>query len=278
MKKILVPTDFSETATGALHAAQEIARQSGGTLHLLHVITPVIMPTATLDTTMGYNYSDPAVEQVMTRQLIEQAETQLQELAAASPVPVQTEVRLDQVTAGILETAEQTGAELIVIGSQGEGGTLFGSTHERVVRHSTCPVLSIREAKGRFSPQHIVLATDTEEHTPDIAPAVRQLQQLFGARLHVVTVRTASEAEEHTLQERLRTYAERHHLQDAALHVVTDEDVEEGILHFIDRQRADLVAMTTHGRSALVQLFSGSIAENVIHQGHRPVLTLHIEA
>jgi len=55
-------------------------------------------------------------------------------------------VPFDQIT----RTAEELGADLIIIATHGRTGlkrALLGSTAENVVRHATCPVLVVRERK-----------------------------------------------------------------------------------------------------------------------------------
>jgi nucleotide-binding universal stress UspA family protein len=47
----------------------------------------------------------------------------------------------------ILQVAQESGTDLIVMGAQGRGGlglALFGSTTQQVVRAATCPVLTVR--------------------------------------------------------------------------------------------------------------------------------------
>jgi nucleotide-binding universal stress UspA family protein len=53
--------------------------------------------------------------------------------------------------------------------------------------------------------------------------------------------------------------------------------VSEGITHYAERSHADLVVMLTHGRTGIMHLLQGSIAESVTVQASIPVLTFHPE-
>ena len=56
---------------------------------------------------------------------------------------------------------------------------------------------------------------------------------------------------------------------------VCEGHVAEAILDYADSKHADLIAMSTHGRSGLGRLLMGSVAEKVMHSTKVPVLLVH---
>ena len=70
---------------------------------------------------------------------------------------IRFEVRKNKIYEEIIRVAEEIEADLIVIATEGHNGildALFGSTSEQVLRHSTCPILSIPVAKGVYMPRY----------------------------------------------------------------------------------------------------------------------------
>ena len=137
-KKILCPVDFDDNSIAALDAAANIARESGATLEVLHVIPIVIQPGG-----MPIHVDIYSVEE-------ETAKTELLELAKLHLQGVKYELRttVAQPSAAILHAQRQLGADAIVMGTHGRHGFahfFLGSVAERVVREANCPVLTIRK-------------------------------------------------------------------------------------------------------------------------------------
>lgn len=70
---------------------------------------------------------------------------------------IRFEVRKNRIYEEIIRVAEEIGADLIVIATEGHNGfldALFGSTSEQVLRHSNCPILTIPVAQGVYLPRY----------------------------------------------------------------------------------------------------------------------------
>lgn len=143
LKKILVPTDFSEFSNHALRYGGELARRFDAELHLLHVIDDSITVP---DPLMGAPASDAEI-----RDLQRAAEDALGKLAADAALK---DVRIAPCVVltgspfvGIVRHARENNVDLIVIATHGRTGlahAMLGSTAERVVRKAPCPVLTVR--------------------------------------------------------------------------------------------------------------------------------------
>jgi len=148
LKSILVPVDFSPPSQKALHYALSFAEQFGATLKLLYVVEPAVYPTE-----LGHV---PAEIDRLYQNMHEGARVKLAALAEKQIPPhikAETIVRVGQPHHAITQTAEELGADLIVIATHGYTGlkhAFLGSTSERVVRHAPCPVLTVREREHDF--------------------------------------------------------------------------------------------------------------------------------
>jgi universal stress protein A len=147
--KILVPTDFSRNADQALRFAVPLARQLGGKITLLHAID--------LQVNSGMLSAIPVIN-AMNKSANEDAAHRLDKLARTT-VPAELlekrVVRFAPPHVGIPAAARELKMDLIVISTQGRTGlqhVLLGSTAARVVRHASCPVLTVRPAAGAKVP------------------------------------------------------------------------------------------------------------------------------
>ena len=158
MKNILVPTDFSESATAALDQAAKLARLTGGRLTLLHVlyIDKIRENLLGLDALEHLaraidSPGDPASHSSAGAawRLRDAAQQKLAEAVAAisAPPAVQTAIAEGRPSAEIVAYAAEHGVDLIVMGTHGRGtlGRAFlGSVADNVIRQAACPVMVVR--------------------------------------------------------------------------------------------------------------------------------------
>lgn len=139
---LLVPIDFSENSLRALALAKEVARGSQATLHLLHVVEPVVYPA-------DWSYAQVGFADI-EQELADTSQKELEALATTltgKGFSVQTATRRGRASDEICTYAVESGISIIAIGTHGRSGFehfLFGSTTERVLRKAPCPVLSVR--------------------------------------------------------------------------------------------------------------------------------------
>jgi nucleotide-binding universal stress UspA family protein len=144
IRKILLPTDFSECANYALSYAASLARKFSASIICVHVIEPV-MPA------VGYTgLTEPLPIADLSEQLEESAERELPKIGECDDcagLDIEEVIVHGDASAEIVRVAEERKVDLIVIASHGRTGLgriLFGSTAESIVRHAPCPVLVVK--------------------------------------------------------------------------------------------------------------------------------------
>lgn len=140
VKKILCPTDFSPPAARALDCATQLARHFDADLLLLHVVPPSAYPLRNLGTVTGF----PNLREEIHKRVTDEMAALV---GAVQGVRVRSEIAEGAPHDQILAAAAANGADLIVMATHGHTGlkhALVGSTAERVVRLSECPVLTLR--------------------------------------------------------------------------------------------------------------------------------------
>ena len=151
-QKILVPVDGSPTATRALVAALQMARESGGSLRLLHVIEELAQVIA-YDPYGAYPGDLAKVMRDNGHRVLADARA----VAQAAGVPADerlVEASGERLAEAVVKEATSFGADLIVVGTHGRRGlgrVLMGSGAEQIIRHASVPVLVIRSEASEAS-------------------------------------------------------------------------------------------------------------------------------
>lgn len=135
-QKIMVPLDGSPLAETAIEPAADIARRRDGQIFFVRAYEPAIIPPAALgfvDRDELAKSEREALELYLNKQVIEGIPCHRAVVEGAGADP-------------LLRFAEENDIELIVMTSHGHTGFdrwLFGSVAEKMVRHASCPVLTI---------------------------------------------------------------------------------------------------------------------------------------
>lgn len=149
VRTVLHPTDFSEYSDYAFRLACALARNYGARLVIVHVAMP---PTVYGDEVIPWEPVDCK----------DQAQEHLQRLAAPDPkIKVEHRLLEGEPAAEILRTAEETKADLIVMGTHGRTGVgrlLLGSVAELVVRNAPCPVVTVKMPQRQVAAEQPLLA------------------------------------------------------------------------------------------------------------------------
>lgn len=143
--KVLLPTDGSGEAELASRTAADLAQRTGSELHLVHVGSLVTHGAGS-----GVQVGPlPGVHQdELDRQAEGLLEAEVERMKSSGIEVAEAHLRRGRADEEVIVLAEETGADLIVVGSKGLGGVrraLMGSVSDSVVRHAHCPVTIVRE-------------------------------------------------------------------------------------------------------------------------------------
>lgn len=281
MKTILVPYDFSKDAENAFDFARGLAAITKHHLKLVHVIE---IPTAHSLGTMGGAETGYEMNQVFVLELVERRKKQMEELEELyknDDFSFSTKLILGNPYAGISKEITEIGADLVVMGSKGSSGLeelLIGSNTEKVVRHATCPVITIKDKRDPAKIKKIVFASDFQESSKKVVSKLKKLQEVLQAELYLVKITTPSlfENSRESLK-KIHAFISENELQNVSVEVFNSSSEEEGIVEYAQDIDADMIALATHGRTGFLHLLSGSIAEDVVNHALRPVWTMKVK-
>ena len=143
-RSIVVGTDGSETATEAVKQAVELAAATKAKVELVSAYEPVSNTRLREEATQVPGDMQWAVN---PREDVDATLGEAQEMAANAGVEVQIFARQGDPADAILDVAEETKADLIIVGNKGMTGArrfLLGSVPNKVSHHAPCSVLIIR--------------------------------------------------------------------------------------------------------------------------------------
>ncbi len=281
MKKILVPTDFSKTAAMATDVAFDIAKKSGATVVLLHVIEEATGGSFNVEGQVAYSNM---TDQLFTMKMIDKAKSQMEKVVKDprySSVKVEGELRIGNPFHGMRTIITDHKVDLVVMGTVGLTGLsemLIGSNTEKVLRHASCPVLTIHKKPGAPDFKNIVYATAMSKDEEVFTRILKRTQQIYSSTIHMVRINTPGDFQrDHIVKDYMDKFAKKLGMKNYTINIFNDLTVEEGIIRFADMIDADLISMATHGRSGFAHVIAGSVAEDVASHAKRPVLTFVVK-
>jgi nucleotide-binding universal stress UspA family protein len=143
-RSIVVGTDGSETASEAVRQAVELAKQIGAKIQLVSAYEPVSRARLRQEQAQ---VPDDLQWMVNPREDVDATLEEASDTVRDAGVEVETYARQGDPADAILDVAEETGADLIVVGNKGMTGAkrfLLGSVPNKVSHHAPCSVLIIR--------------------------------------------------------------------------------------------------------------------------------------
>lgn len=282
MKKILVPTDFSEPSYYGLDAAAGLAKKTGAAIHIFNACE-VSNYYYSADTMVTAPPASIMIEG-MNEQLMKTANAKLNNLKKRASlkgikITISCEVT-SNVHNSITAYADSIKADVIIMGSHGAGNLkeiILGSTAERVVRFALKPVIVIpvKPAKGLF--RKIVFASDFAPEAYGIFPFVREIAKINSSEIHLLKINTMDQFSR-TVDDRnlMREFSKKFGGKFVAS-LYNDFMKEEGILNYSREVKADLIAIGTHGKKGLRRFFSEDVSEGIVRLSHIPILIVNLK-
>ncbi len=297
VKNVLFATDFSATSEAALPYATAICRRFGSTLHTVHVLSDagLLMMSGGVDyVSMGTIYEDAHTE----------AKEKLDQLSARfEGIAQRNYVRHGLVWKNLAAIIDENAVDLIVVGTHGRTGLgklLLGSVAEDILRHASCPVLTVgpkvagraklpafptrgRElAPPELELRQIVFATNFAKNAARVAQEAVSLAEDFRARLtliHVMEDYTQLGSRPGPIEDGIRRLREliplNTQLQYVPEIVMEFGSAPERILKAASEREADMIILGARPSAEVgTTHLPWSAANEVIAHAHCPVLTI----
>jgi nucleotide-binding universal stress UspA family protein len=273
MRRILVATDFSDTADTAAKAALFLKRPLDADITLLHAVPYVPGAWAAMVQDASVRSNSRAV-----------ARSELVKLRAALGDPSIAIEAIDggSVAFALADYARKQQADLVITGTHGRTGLmhmLIGSVAELIVRHCPCHVMVVPPGGDErlAQPGRVAIATDFSESALRATRAAADMARALGVGLLLFHVANPSvpigdlsgggggpisEMKRHRWDDlaALRAKDLSAH-EDVTTEVLVDKSAARAIAVVSQRPDVSLVVMGTHGLTGLERMLIGSVAE-----------------
>jgi nucleotide-binding universal stress UspA family protein len=289
---VLVGTDLSESSGFAVRAAAAVASLTGDSLEILYALE-----SADSDAFWRRFVSTPweepkALKKAAKKRLDERLDAEFAD--DFEGLTVRTEVVLDRADDALTHRAESDDIELLVVGKTGRAAltqALLGSTAENVVRSAEVPVWVIPPEVDASDIRRILAPVDLSQASRSNLKESAEWARVFDAELTVLhslsppasslnpgeIEATSGDLDHYRFEGRQRLeefVASTLGAQHSAQLKLTLEAPFSAILETADDIDADLLVMSTHGRSGLSRLLMGSTTAKVLRRTERPLLTV----
>ena len=275
MKKILVPTDFSECAQNATEVAISLAKKFDAELHLYHYLHIPIDWTH-LDFAQNSIYPDVSKQK-------KQAEDQLHLLATEvekEGVTCIVHLNFDNSNEAITKFARASKIDFIVMGSHGAKGAkelFIGSNAQIVVRNAEIPVLIIKNKVQSFIVPDVLFVSDFRAEMIHPFENVVNFAETMGAKIHLLHINTPSDFKRTwVIEERMESFIAIASKHLGSVKILDAQFFEEGLQHYCEEYLTGVIAIATHHRKGLSRAFVGSLTETIVNHVEVPVMSFPI--
>lgn len=276
IKKIMVPTDFSDTSKMALAHAAFLARLINAELLLVHVLA--------FDP-FYFEIPEPVMVIQDHAKLDKFIDDKLLELAKGIEEEYGIKPRYftstGKVANEIMTLAQKEKTDLIVMGTHGAKGfeeLFIGSNAHKLTELAPCPVLTVQAHAMKPGFSNIVLPIDRSLHSREKVSLATNLAKVYGAKIHILGL--LSDSEEENGYDKLQIVLDQvqHAVESTSVgytrHTVKGTHLAAEALKYATNVNADLIIIMTEHESAMTGIFMGPLAKQIVNHSKIPVLSI----
>lgn len=274
IKKILVPTDFSELSLDALDGAVFMAKQLNAEIYLLHILENSSFNSTIEKVLMLSRNRDGVLNEAIVHQFKEIAEN----IKKKSGITVHTITSSGRIHQTVADKAEEVGADIIVMGTHGVSGfnkKLLGTNANRVISNSNCPVITFTENPTNPGLDKIILPLDLSRETREKVDAAIQLAQNFNASIDVIEIMHSDDPKvvnKLTMQlKQVENYIKQVNIPCVAK--ILEGNDPEAIINYSKENKGDLIMIMTNDDS-ITDFFISSLSQKIINNSPIPVCSI----
>lgn len=277
MKKILFPTDFSETANNALVYALRMAENQKATLFVLHAYEmPVISATAnpvmvqdvykSIELSNFENFKDqvPQIRDIAMKHNLDH-------------VPMHFILEEGFLNTIMKKRVKEENIDLVVMGTNGNSGLdkkILGSNTANAIGSLGVPVLSIPHDAIFDGINSIAFTTLFSSQDKTTLETIISIAKGFDATVKCIHVATNKDKVDTAI---INSWKENFKNENVKFYIVESNDVEKTVFDFLDQENIDLLVSVKRNRTFFEKLFTSSMTKKLSYHNYVPVLAFHEE-
>lgn len=275
MKKILIPTDFSENSNDALDYAVALFKDIDACFYILNTYEQVV-PLDYFDTSIATNIDLLQMLKKNSEEQLQKVKEKLEANMLKNGQVCQVISEMGNLTTVVKEWVEKEGIDVIVIGTKGEtssGNVVFGSNTIQIINKRLVPVLAVpgnyqftqlknilfpTDLYVDFADKHLSLVLEIAKHTKSI---IHLLHKIF--RGLNVTQRASKKALENYLSDAKTSFE-----------TIEDKEIDEAVYDYEQEHPTDLLVMINNKHSFLENLFFTPVVSKIVKETDIPFLVI----
>lgn len=277
IKRILIPTDFSDTANLALEHAVMMARLLDSEITLLHVVSTfafrVNLPEVEVDETQ---------EAKLTLVVGAKLNSIADDISKRVGLKISTLITYGRVREEVVRVAEEIYADIIVLGTHGVSGLrefFMGSNAFRIVSDAACPVLCIQESDHTVGFKNIVVPIDNSFYSREKLGISIKIARLYNATIHICGLRSNDQNDEDVnakFRIKMKQVEDFLNEQEVLFTMVTlfCDNIAKTTMEYAAEKNADLIIIMNEQEINSTGFFMGPYAQQVVNHSKVPVLTI----
>jgi len=275
IKKILVPTDFSETGLLAMDHAIYLARLVKAHLYIVHVIEAFEYAYSIYEPDM--DVSDTVQLQGTINGKLERVAT---EISKEYGINVSTLLGNGRPSSGIAEAVKENEIDLVIMGTHGAHGFeeyFIGSNAHKVVTMSQCPVITIQQHATKLGFSNIVMPIDNSLHSRQKVDHVINLASIYGAKVHILGLLNSDE-EIDEKRFNIKIESAENALKSAEIpyvcKIIKGANIAVEAMKYSNKVDADLIVIMTDHESNITGMFLGNLSKQIVNHSKIPVMSI----
>ncbi|SFU55173.1 Nucleotide-binding universal stress protein, UspA family [Pustulibacterium marinum] len=269
MRRVLIPTDFSENANNALEFAVELYKYEECTFYLLNTIYD---SDNVLHSSIYEVYKERSLKELNA------IVAKMKEKHPETPLYFEKISTVNLLNEEIEAIVKEKHIDIIIMGTKGASGVqefLFGSYTVSAMKVAECPLLAIPEGFTFKSPKDIVLATDYDVDFENYHMEVlKGIATKHKAKLHALHVKTDAKPMTFAQQQSKKALEQNFEGMQMSFEEVDDASVQKAIFSYHKIHDIGLLVMIKNKHSFWERLFSGSVIDSIGYKITFPFLVL----
>jgi len=280
MKKIVLPTDFSENSLNAIDYALQLFKDETCVFFILNTYTPMIY---------NYEYQLNADQYMMEAvdMVKKNSEKKLDELVRTLKKKYnnlkhkfKTISSFNILSDEVIELTDQYDLDLVIMGTKGaskDREILFGSNTIHVIKKSKCPVLAIPDNFDFEAPKEILFPTDYKiNYQLKVLKPIIEIANMYNPRVNILHVVYDEELTKDQDQNKMKLddyFNNTAHL----FYNISNQNITDAIKKFQLRAKINLLIMMNNRQSFFEKLFSKSAINQIALHLNIPLLVIPTE-
>jgi len=276
MKRILLPTDFSENAYNAIKYAVQLLKQEECMFFILHAYSPIVLSAGGMyDSYSAMSFQKIAQENAETK-LTELEETLLKEFPSSKHT-FTFKASFNLLISEMITIAEEKMIDFVIMGTQGATGAIevFLGTHTMfAIKKMKCPVLAVPANFEYEAPTEILFPTDYKINRKNkYFSILRNLCIDHLSKLHILNVYYGIPLTEE--QENLKTFLNTYFIDSNPMfHIAEDNDIIGAVEKFQIRTKVNFLVMFHNKHTFFENILFKPVINQLAYHTHVPFLVI----